>query len=68
MLFVIIGIVVGIALLISILLPMDSKYTHKKCKFCKKSIKIESGTCRYCKKYLLGSSISDFGSEENEAG
>jgi len=55
MLFVIIGIVVLIALLIPIFLPMDSKYTHKTCKFCRKSIKIESATCRYCKKYLLES-------------
>lgn len=55
MLFLVIGIVVMIVLLVPIFLPMDSKYTHKRCKFCRKSIKIESARCRYCKKYLLGS-------------
>jgi hypothetical protein len=53
MLFVIIGLVVLAAILIPLFFSMDSKYTHKKCKFCRRSIKIESATCRYCKKYLL---------------
>jgi hypothetical protein len=53
MLFIIIGIVVVIALLVPILLPMDGKYTHKKCKFCRRSIKVESTRCRYCKKVLI---------------
>ena len=61
MLWLIIGIVVLVSGLVPIFLTSDSKYTHKKCKFCRKSIKIESATCRYCKKYLLGSASDEVG-------
>jgi hypothetical protein len=53
MLWIIIGIVALSALLVPLLLPMDSQYTHKKCKFCRKSIKVEEARCRYCKKVLI---------------
>ncbi len=59
MLWVILGIVVLVTLLVPVFFSMDSKYTHKKCKFCRKSIKIESAKCRYCKKYLLDSPAND---------
>lgn len=55
MLFVFIAIVLVIAIVVPIFFMTDDSYTHKKCKFCRKSIKIESASCRYCKKYLLGS-------------
>ena len=55
MLFVIIGIVLVVIIVVPIFFMTDDNYTRKKCKFCRKSIKIESATCRYCKKYLLES-------------
>jgi hypothetical protein len=53
MLFVILGVVIIAAIIVPIFLMTDNEYTQKKCKFCKRSIKIESAKCRYCKKYLL---------------
>ena len=53
MLLIILGIVILAAIFVPIFWMTDSKYTHKKCKFCGKSVKVESATCRYCKAYLL---------------
>lgn len=53
MLFAILAIVVLSAMLIPFLLSMDQKYTHKKCKNCGKSIKVEDAKCRHCKMVLV---------------
>lgn len=54
MLWLIIGVVILSVGLVPLFLGLDDNYTRKKCKYCGKSIKIESAKCRYCKKYLLG--------------
>ncbi|MGE3466897.1 MAG: hypothetical protein AB7J13_08180 [Pyrinomonadaceae bacterium] len=52
MLWLIIVIVVAAAIFIALKLPSDPE-NYKKCRFCNKSIKIESVKCRYCKKLLI---------------
>ena len=52
LLIVIVVIVIVSVLVVSLNMPFD-KDNYKKCQFCRKTIKIESATCRYCKKYLL---------------
>ena len=53
MLWIILGVVGLTSLLIPVFLSLDSKDTHKKCKYCRRSIKIETTRCRYCKKILI---------------
>jgi len=53
MLWIIFGLVVLSAILIPFFLTMDQKYTHKKCKYCGRSIKVEDAKCKHCKKVLV---------------
>jgi hypothetical protein len=58
-LFIILALIVfAITIYVGIAVPFDSE-NYKKCKYCKKSIKIESARCRYCKKLLTLESLRD---------
>ncbi len=52
MLWLIFGIVIAATIIIVLMLPSDPE-NYKKCKFCKRSIKIETVKCRHCKKLLI---------------
>lgn len=52
MLWLILAIVIAASIFIALNLPSNSE-DYKKCQFCRKTIKIESVKCRYCKKLLI---------------
>jgi len=52
MLWLILGVVIATTLFIALRMPSDPE-NYKKCKFCRKSIKIETVKCRYCKKLQI---------------
>lgn len=52
MLWLIFGIVIAVTIFIALRMPSDPE-NYKKCKFCGKSIKIETVKCRYCRELLI---------------
>lgn len=52
MLWLILAIVIAATIIIVLKMPSDPE-NYKKCKFCKKTIKIESARCRHCKELLI---------------